>query len=873
MDAPLIENMQMNHGTDAVALPNMADGDNSVSERASSPTYAPVQKAATISSRPCVRGKFIFVGDEKLYIRGVTYGPFAPDENGNVYHEPEMVERDFVQIAENGINVIRVYTVPPRWFLDLAHSHGLRVMVGLPWEQHIAFLDSRKRARNIEESVRAGVRACANHPAVLCYAIGNEIPASIVRWYGRRRMESFLERLYRAAKDEDPESLVTYVNYPTTEYLQLPFIDFVCFNVYLESQDRLEAYIARLQNIAGDQPLVLAETGLDSRTHGEDAQAHTLEWQIRAAFASGCAGTFVFAWTDEWHRGGHDIEDWDFGLTRRDRSPKPALATVQNAFAEVPFPHDLDWPRISVVVCTFNGASTIRDCCQGLTELEYPDFEVIFVNDGSNDATGNIVSEYGFRVITVENGGLSCARNIGMDAATGDIVAYTDDDTRPDPHWLTYLAATFMNTEYAGVGGPNIAPTGDGFIADCVASAPGGPVHVLQSDQEAEHIPGCNMAFWRDCLQEIGGFDEQFRAAGDDVDLCWRIQERGWKLGFSPAAMVWHHRRNSFRAYWRQQKGYGKAEALLESKWPGKYNAAGHITWNGRLYGRGLTHPISWFQERVYHGTWGTAPFQSLYRPPPGVLRSLPLMPEWSLIIILLLGVSALGVLWTPLLIALPLLLLAFGGVFIQAGLSAAQAISIVPSPSYIHGLKLWSLTTSLHLLQPLGRLYGRLRNGLTMWRRQETWASSFRFPRLRTSVIWSESWQAPEERLTLMEATLHNQGAVTRRGGDYDRYDLEIRGGILGSVRTRMAIEEHGAGKQLMRFRSWPKIPLISLLLTLLFGSLSALTIINQEWWVFMAFSIAAGLIIIRAFGDCASAMAAYLHAIEQLDMEEKKQ
>src|SRR5260221_10124466 len=60
--------------------------------------------------------------------------------------------------------------------------------------------------------------------------------------------------------------------------------------------------------------------------------------------------------------------------------------------------------------------------------------------------------------------------------------------------------------------------------------------------------------------------------AGDDVDVCWRLQQRGWTLGFSPAAMVWHHRRNSVRAYWRQQKNYAKAEALLEKKWPEKYN-------------------------------------------------------------------------------------------------------------------------------------------------------------------------------------------------------------------------------------------------------------------------------------------------------------
>src|SRR5438874_9671031 len=251
---------------------------------------APVSASVRTRNRPCVQGKFIFCGDEKLYIRGVTYGPFRPDADGAEYHSPDVVERDFAQMAANGLNAVRTYTVPPRWLLDAAQRHGLRVMVGLPWEQHVAFLDDRQRIRSIEERVRAGVRACAGHPAILCYAIGNEIPAPMVRWYGRRRMERFLERLYRAAKAEDPAGLVTYVNYPSTEYLQLPFIDLVCFNLYLESQSLLEAYVARLQNIAGERPLLLTEIGLDSLRHSEDAQARVLDWQVRAAFASGCAG-------------------------------------------------------------------------------------------------------------------------------------------------------------------------------------------------------------------------------------------------------------------------------------------------------------------------------------------------------------------------------------------------------------------------------------------------------------------------------------------------------------------------------------------------------------------------------------------------------
>src|SRR5437879_5500275 len=81
---------------------------------------------------------------------------------------------------------------------------------------------------------------------------------------------------------------------------------------------------------------------------------------------AGCAGAFAFAWTDEWHRAGAEVDDWAFGLTDRARCPKPALASVRKAFAQVPFPSGLRWPRISVVVCTYNGHRTIRDCFEGL---------------------------------------------------------------------------------------------------------------------------------------------------------------------------------------------------------------------------------------------------------------------------------------------------------------------------------------------------------------------------------------------------------------------------------------------------------------------------------------------------------------------------
>ena len=775
-------------------------------ENALSATPADTGSAAAetnFDQRPRAGGKFLFAGEQKLWVRGVTYGTFGPQADGSDLPGDAVLERDFAAMCANGVNTLRCYTVPPRRLLDMAQRHGLRVMVGLPWEQHIAFLEEPSRADAIEARLRDGVRQCAGHPAVLCYAIGNEIPAAMVRWHGRRRVERFLERLYRAAKAEDPSALVTYVNFPTTEYLQLPFLDLVCFNVYLESREQLEPYLARLQNLAGEKPLLMAEIGLDSRRNGLEAQAQSLEWQLRTAFAAGCAGAFAFAWTDEWHRGGHAIDDWDFGLVTRERQPKPALAALRRAYAEVPFPAATRWPRISIVVCSYNGAPTIRDTMEGCARLAYPDFELIVVNDGSTDATPAIVSEYpGARLVSTVNRGLSAARNTGWQMATGEIVAYIDDDAYPDPHWLHYLAYRFMTGDWVGVGGPNIAPPGDGLIADCVANAPGGPVQVLISDTEAEHVPGCNMAFRREALAAIDGFDVRYRAAGDDVDVCWRLQARGGKIGFHAGAMDWHHRRNSLKMYWNQQKGYGEAEALLEAKWPERYNAVGHLAWSGRLYGRGFTLPIPSGRARVYGGVWGSAAYQSLYEARPLTLLALPLMPEWMFVVAALAVLTLLGLGWAPLLWAAPLLALAVAAPVAQAAIAATRARFPLPATSAGEAARRWVLTFSMHLMQPLARLIGRYRHGLTPWRQRNTPRQPAGTAGVQ-ATIWSETWRAPEAWLAVLESALQAQGAIVQRGQAMDAWDLEVRGGLCASLRAVVGTEEHGAGKQLLRLRT----------------------------------------------------------------------
>ena len=814
----------------------------------------PLSHAMAARPRPRVAGKFLYAGDEKLWVKGVTYGTFRPDADGIHYPSPGAVRRDFAAMAAAGINAVRVYTVPPRWLLDEAERHGLYVMAGLPWEQHIAFLDVPGRAAAIEARVRTAALQCAGHPALLGYTIGNEIPPSIVRWHGRRRIERFVRRLYDAVKSQDPAALVAYVNFPTTEYLHLPFLDFACFNVYLESRERFEAYLARLQNLAGERPLVMAEIGLDSRRQGEAAQAQSIDWQVRTAFAEGCAGAFVFAWTDEWHRGGSEVEDWDFGLTTRGRDPKPALAALRDAYAQVPFPEDAPWPRVSVVVCSYNGARTLRDTLEGLARVHYPNFEVIVVNDGSTDSTPALAAEYDVRLINTDNCGLSSARNTGWQAARGEIVAYIDDDAYPDPHWLHYIAYRFMTGDWVGVGGPNIAPPGDGEIAQCVANAPGGPVHVLVSDLEAEHIPGCNMAFRREALAAVGGFDPRYRAAGDDVDLCWRLQQRGGRVGFHAGAMDWHHRRNSLGQYWRQQQGYGKAEALLEEKWHERYSPAGHLAWSGRLYGRGFASALPFGRARVYGGVWGQAAYQALYRPDPVTLLALPLMPEWFLVIAALAALSLLGLSWPPLRISWLLVVLAAAAPLAQAAMAASCATYSEPAKSALDKLRRWLLTAALHLMQPLARLRGRIRHGLTPWRHR---SASSMVPRTLERETWSEEWHAPELWLGELEARLRGAQAAVRRGGNYERWDLETRVGALGGARVRLGIEEHEAGRQMARWRMWPRPSMPAMSAAVLLAALALGAALDHAWVAALLLGVASGVTAWRVAADCGRALA----------------
>jgi cellulose synthase/poly-beta-1,6-N-acetylglucosamine synthase-like glycosyltransferase len=791
----------------------------------------PLPEGAPVSSLeggpPRIGGKFFFVGDHKLYLRGVSYGPFASGPHGFPLPDEATVETDFRLMAALGANCLRTFTVPPRWLLDRAAEHGLRALVTIPWAQHVCFLDDRDLVASIRGTVRAAAETCAGHPALFGLLVGNEIPPDIVRWYGPERLREFLRVLRDEVKSRAPEALVSYANFPSTEYLDVTDLaDFVSFNVYLHREAEFRRYVSRLQNIAEDKPLVLTEFGVDSLREGPEAQAQLLSWMIRAGFESGAAGTFVFSWTDDWFTGGAQIADWAFGLVDARRQPKPAYRAVQAQYdAALPPPLERT-PRVSVVVCAYNAERTMDACLESLRTLNYPDYEVIVVNDGSTDATLAISERHRaayeadpdaprLTIVSQENRGLSVARNVGAQAASGEIIAYTDSDCVPDPDWLAFLVYKFARSGFVAVGGPNFPPPEPHLVPAAVAASPGGPTHVLLNDEVAEHIPGCNMAFTRKALGEVGGFDPLYMAAGDDVDLCWRLQNRGYTIGFSPAATVWHYRRNTVKAYLKQQMGYGKAEALLYFKHPYRFNLLGQSRWLGRIYGE-LTNGILSRRPIIYFGAFGRGLFQSMYDPPSSLLSYLPFTVEWNAIG-LLLFLSALP---SPGILPLAALPLALSLVW-----SVATALRARVDPRF-GGLRSRALIAGLTYLGPLARGLQRY-----LWRlrghaeiepveveeRQQP-ASIDWLGRAFTLGYWSEQAHEKEALLAgVMEFLIPRKYLIAVDPG-WNRWDLEIYRGIWSKARLTVAAENHGGLKRVLNARCAVRLTRVSQLALLVF-------------------------------------------------------
>jgi hypothetical protein len=321
----------------------------------------------------------------------------------------------------------------------------------------------------------------------------------------------------------------------------------------------------------------------------------------------------------------------------------------------------------------------------------------------------------------------------------------------------------------------------------------------MLDDRTAEHVPGCNMGYWRWAAMEINGFDSQFRKAGDDVDFIWRLQHRGHTIGFAPAAQVWHYRRNTVKAYLKQQRGYGEAEALLKYKHPDHFNTLGAGLWRGRIYGADIG--IRFGADVIYHGVFGTGFFQTIYRRQASVLAMMLMSVEWLLLTIFVwicAIASTTGQRISPLTYVAAVMMIT---PVVLATIAAWQA----ELPTKRRHWLMRPMIAYLHLRQPivrgLARYTVRLKAKTLQVDKADLRKRKLPFdPKDRSTLLY---WSKHEERLKLLEqitADVKSLGLRHRVDAGWRDWDLEIYGSRYAKVRLRTVTEVFTSENRLTR-------------------------------------------------------------------------
>ena len=217
----------------------------------------------------------------------------------------------------------------------------------------------------------------------------------------------------------------------------------------------------------------------------------------------------------------------------------------------------VEQPNVTIIVPTYNSEKTIDLCISSLVKLDYPKqcLDILIVDDGSIDGTTKKLKQYSeIKVIESPHAGPAATRNNGIQNATGDIIVFTDSDCEVKPDWIKKIIMDLDDAD--GVGGSIIAANLDSYTEKFEQNRRERLYGTIK--RRINHLPSCNLAFRRQALESIGGFDEDFgRASAEDYDLCQRFTDSGSILVYDPLIPVIHHHSSTISGVLRRAYIHG----------------------------------------------------------------------------------------------------------------------------------------------------------------------------------------------------------------------------------------------------------------------------------------------------------------------------
>jgi GT2 family glycosyltransferase len=525
-----------------------------------------------------VHGKFLRRGEDKFLLRAMRLPGVGAVLD---LSEKFTLRKRLDELAAANVNAMILTEAQVETVLSLASPAGLCAMVEVAIDS--SDFDSPVHILATTDRIAKAVRDLRGYPALIGFLIdcsfdvdSNETPASAK--HTPNAVRSALDAVLRTVRETDSRFLIALKQ--RFDYSMVPQPTVPQPAVALTDEDLTFASLAKI-DAANVSPIIYALHEIaDARPlvieFGEELPGQ--DEVVARAFGCGAAGVAAPAMRRAVSSERQNIRMLSVG---------ELLPFANLEGSSVPLPAST--PMVSVVVTVRDDERTIAACLESISRLQYPNYEVIVIDDASRDRSVEIAAAApGVRLMRQSSrAGLGTIRNAALGVARGNLIAFTRADCAVDADWLTLAVRAITEDACDAVSGPIFPSQAERGVAAHVLAAiekVGEKAGAKQSSGEhAVQLADRNMLVRKSSLIAVGGFDARFIDEGGDRDLAARMRAAGMTLAWCPAGFVWRCGRITLGEFLRQRIRDGRAEAMLAIAAIGSFGAIAQA-WARRHY-------------------------------------------------------------------------------------------------------------------------------------------------------------------------------------------------------------------------------------------------------------------------------------------------